>query len=108
MVPQDRSAKPGCLHYGLGIAGWLFLYVCTLEVAATIATHRLLGPASGEGYGAYVSIVGYLVIMPAGLLVSCVVFAVCRRVSVFLMLAVVIAAAAGLAPVMLSRLPATP
>jgi hypothetical protein len=90
----------------LCVAGWLILYVCTLQVTATIVMNRFLGQASGEGYGAYVSIMGFLVIMPIGLLVSCVVLAVWRRVVVFLVLAVVIAAAAGFAPVILSCLPA--
>ena len=104
--PPGRS-RLGCLQIALCIVAWIFLYVCTLGAAATIVTNRLLGTASGEGYGAYVSIVGFLVIMPIGLLVSCVVLAVWKRVPIFLALAVVIAAATGFAPVILNRLSST-
>jgi len=95
MQPKPRR---GCLQYAFYLAAWVFLYAGTLEVAGTITVRQFLGQESVEGYGAYLALVGYMVIMPAALLVSCVVFAVWKRAWIALMLAVIVAAATALAP----------
>jgi hypothetical protein len=99
---QPEAQKPGCLHYLLYAAGWLLLYGVTLGAVAGLVSRRYESQGSGaEGYGAYVAIVGFMLVMPIGLLISCAVIAVWRRVVVAMALAVVIAVAAAMAPVVI-------
>lgn len=66
---------------------------------ASLVRRYLVSAGSQEGYGAFVSLIGILMIMPIGLLVSSVAFAVWKRRWLFFVLAVVVAAATALAPV---------
>jgi hypothetical protein len=107
---QSIPQKPGCLHYLLYAAGWLLLYGVTLGAVASLVVRRYESQGSGaEGYGAYVGLIGIMLVMPIGLLISCAVFAIWRRVIVAMVLAVVIAVAAAMAPIVIdaynSRLP---
>lgn len=100
---QPEAQKPGCLHYLLYAAGWILLYVVTLEAVAGLVVRRLgsQGGSGVEGYGAYVAFVAFMLVMPIGLLISCAVVAIWRRVIAAMALAVVIAVAAALAPVVI-------
>ena len=100
---QPDRQKPGCLHYLLYAAGWILLYAVTLEAVAGLVVRRLRsqGGSGVEGYGAYVAFVAFMLLMPIGLLISCAVIAIWRRVVVAMALAVVIAVAAALAPVVI-------
>jgi hypothetical protein len=103
-VPGDgrqRQWAQGCFRYFAYIVSWLILYICTVYPVAEIVTKRLLTRQNQEGYGAYLLV--NLVVMPIGLILSGAVLAVTRRVWVFLLLAVLLAAATALAPVFFAR-----
>jgi hypothetical protein len=80
---------------------WVVLYGVTLEVVAGIVRDHLLEPVSRDGYAAYVSLVGFLMIAPVALLFSLVVPVVWKRWWLFLGLAPTAALGTAIAPVVL-------
>jgi len=104
-----RSASPriSCLRYLLYGIAWILLYVLTLSLASDAVANRLHERAMAgqgslvEGYGAFIALVAFPVVMPAGLLLSLTVLVFLRRVWVFLLLGFLIALAAAVIPVLL-------
>jgi len=80
---------------------WAGLYVVTLELVAGIVRDHLLERVSHDGYAAYVSLLGFLTIMPVALLFSLVVLAVWKRWWLFLGLAPTAALGTAIVPVVL-------
>ena len=80
---------------------WIGLYAITLELVAGIVRDRMLERASHDGYAAYVSLAGFLIIMPVALLFSLVILAVWRRWWLFLGLAPIAAVGTAIAPAVL-------
>lgn len=105
--PGERR-RLGCLHYLFYGVAWLFVYGCVLGIGATLGTRYYLNANSGvEGYGAYVSLVGYMLVMPVGFLISAAVFAIWRRLWIALALAAVIAGITAIAPIIVDTIHAS-
>ena len=81
---------------------WIGLYAVTLGPVAGIVRDHLLERASHDGYAAYVSRAGFLIVMPVALLFSLVIFVVWKRSWLFLGLAPVAAVGTAIAPAVLS------
>lgn len=89
----------GGLRYALDCAGWVVLFVLSLG-AASDALDQLVVPApSRADYAAYVAIVGFLIVMPLGLIVGSLVPGIWRRSWLFWLLAPLLAAATAVFPV---------
>jgi hypothetical protein len=80
---------------------WIGLYAVTLEIAAGIVSDRLLERPSHDGYAAYISLGGFLVIMPATLLFSLVILVVWKRRWLFVGLAPMATVGTAIAPAVL-------
>jgi hypothetical protein len=89
------------IRYACFCIVWIGLYAITLELVAGIVRDRLLERASHDGYAAYVSLAGFLMIMPVALLFSLVILAVLRRWWLFLGLAPITALGTAIAPAVL-------
>ena len=87
------------MRFGLHCILWLIVWASTLALLSNVVLKYLVGPDSREGYSAYVSLIGPVVIMPIGLFISCLVIALWRRLWLFLVLAIVVAAGTALVPV---------
>jgi len=91
----------GFIRYACLSIMWIVLYAITLELVAGIVRDHLLERASHDGYAAYVSLAGFLMIMPVALLFSLVILTVWRRWWLFLGLAPLAAAGTAIAPAVL-------
>lgn len=96
-----RSAVSG-LRYAVCCVVWVALFALTLGLLSDLIGKHVLPRSAGEGYGTYVAVVGFLVLMPVGLLLSSIALAAWKRAWVFLLLALVLAALTALAPVVVS------
>jgi hypothetical protein len=88
----------GCIRYVCFCIVWIGLYAVTLELVAGVVRDHLLEPASHDGYAAYVSLAGFLMIMPVALVFSLVIVVVWKRWWFFLALAPIAAVGAAIAP----------
>ena len=77
---------------------WIGLYAVTLGLVAGMVRDHLLERASHDGYAAYVSLAGCLMIMPVALLFSLTSLVVWNRWWFFLALAPIAAAGVAIAP----------
>jgi hypothetical protein len=89
------------MRFALHCILWLIVWASTLMLLSNVVLKHVVGPDSQQGYSAYVSLIGPLVIMPIGLLLSCLVFALRKRLWLFLVLAIVVAAGTALVPLVL-------
>jgi hypothetical protein len=96
-----RRWTVGFIRYACLSIMWIGLYAMALELVAGIVRDHLLERASHDGYTAYVSLAGFLMIMPVALLFSLVILAVLRRWWLFLGLALLAAVATAIAPAVL-------
>jgi hypothetical protein len=107
LVPGTWEGQPaerwtvGCIRYACFCVMWIGLYSVTLELVAGMVGDHLLERASHDGYAAYVSLAGFLMIMPVTFLFSLVTLAVWKRWWLFLGLAPVAAAGTAIAPAVL-------
>jgi hypothetical protein len=92
----------GCTRYVCFCIMWIGLYAVTLGLVAGIVRDHLLERAAHDGYAAYVSLAGFLMIMPVALLFSLVSFVVWKRWWLFLGLAPIAAVGTAIAPAVLS------
>jgi hypothetical protein len=81
---------------------WTGLYAVTLGLMAGVVRDHLLEGASHDGYAAYVSLAGFLMVMPVALLFSLVILVVWKRWWLFLGLAPIVAVGTAIAPAVLS------
>jgi amino acid transporter len=86
-------------RYAVSCGTWIALFVLTLGFLADLATTNLLARGASESYGAYVTVVGFLIIMPVSLAGSSLLFYRRRSKWLFFVLAVAIAALTALVPV---------
>jgi hypothetical protein len=80
----------------------LDLYAVTLGLVAGIVRDHLLERASHDGYAAYVSLAGFLIVLPIALPFSLVIFVVWKQSWLFLGLAPFAAVGTAVAPAVLS------
>ncbi|SRR5258705_4657146 len=99
--PAERWIVGGIRYVCFGVM-WVALYAVTLGLVAGIVRDHLLERASHDGYTAYVSLAGFLMIMPVALLFSFVILAVWKRWWLFLGLAPIAAVGTAIAPAVLS------
>lgn len=88
----------GCIRYVSLCIMWIGLYAVTLGLVAGMVRDHLLERASHDGYAAYVSLAGFLMIMPVALLFSLTMLVVWNRWWFFLALAPIAAAGVAIAP----------
>ena len=101
---EGQRAEPltvRCIRYVCFCIMWIGLYVVTLGLGAGIVRDHLLERAAHDGYAAYISLAGFLMIMPVALLFSFVIVAVWRRWWLFLGLAPMAAVGTAIAPALL-------
>lgn len=107
LAPRALEGQPaerwtvGYIRYVCVCIVWIGLYAGTLELVAGIVRDHLLERASHDGYAAYVSLAGFLMIGPVALLFSLVVLAVWKRWWLFLGLAPIAAVGTAIAPAVL-------